>query len=89
MQPLNDSGYSIVEFGDPDLFMDCSIEGKPQNCLFMPTSIRDESKTNPAVWIIPAGIEAHYKLVSLITFCTALLATRSVLFKAIFPNGLL
>ncbi|KAF5935795.1 hypothetical protein HYC85_026924 [Camellia sinensis] len=45
--PLGEHRFSRVEFGKPDIFIRCNIEGKShdQGCLFMPTGTSDESQT--------------------------------------------
>lgn len=86
MQPLDESGYSQVEFGDPDLFLRCCIEGKLQNqsCLFIPTSENAERKTGRAVWRIPSGIKSHGGFVSVVTFVSAFISTILIVLTSFF-----
>lgn len=86
MQPLDESGYSQVEFGDPDLFLHCCIEGKLQNqsCLFIPTSENAERKTGRAVWRIPSGIKSHGGFVSVVTFVSAFISTILIVLTSFF-----
>ncbi|XP_044466949.1 phosphatidylinositol-glycan biosynthesis class X protein isoform X2 [Mangifera indica] len=89
-QPLAETGYSKVEFGSPDLFICCCIEGKPQNksCLFISTTGHTESKTEAAVWKIPSGIKAHTEVVSVVTFISAVLSTLAIVWASIFCSDI-
>lgn len=76
-QPLNESGYSIVEFGAPDMLLRCSRKEKVENnnCLFR-LKIDDANLYDAGlVWRIPSGRKAHSELVSAVTFLIALLST--------------
>lgn len=82
-------GYSKVVFGIPDLFLRCkSHEPSPaQSCLL--TRITGDPLLDLVVWLIPAGIKAHARLVSLVTFASALLSAISIIFvslKQSFPR---
>ncbi|XP_006445799.2 phosphatidylinositol-glycan biosynthesis class X protein [Citrus clementina] len=85
-QPLDESGYSQVELGDPDLFLRCCIEGKLQNqsCLFISTSENAERKTGRAVWRIPSGIKSHGGFVSVVTFVSAFISTILIVLTSFF-----
>lgn len=77
LQPLNESGYSTVEFGAPDMLVRCSTKEKVENsnCIFR----LENDDANPydagIVWRIPSGRKAHADLVSAVTFSAALLST--------------
>ncbi|CAI8619232.1 unnamed protein product [Vicia faba] len=80
-QPLNESGYSIVEFSAPDTLLRCRMkeELENSNCLFK--LINDDANLYDAalVWRIPSGKMAHSHLVSIVTFLTAFLSTLVVM----------
>ncbi|CAK7356086.1 unnamed protein product [Dovyalis caffra] len=84
--PLDDSGYSKVEFGEPDLFLSCSMEGNGDNesCLLMPTNDRTGSRAGDVVWRIPSGIRAHTAIVSAVTFLAASISTILIVVTSIF-----
>ncbi|XVF13662.1 hypothetical protein REPUB_Repub08aG0227200 [Reevesia pubescens] len=88
-QPLDDSGYSIVEIGEPDALMSCSIEEKQhiQSCLFMSPNVSAKSGIAAVAWRIPSGMKAHAGVVSVVTFVTAFLATLSIVLTSIFCSG--
>ncbi|KAG8476030.1 hypothetical protein CXB51_032831 [Gossypium anomalum] len=89
-QPLDESGYSIVEIGEPDMLMRCSVEGKQhkQSCLFVsPSNEKAKSTSATVAWKIPAGMKAHAGSVSVITFVTALLSTLSIVYASMFWSG--
>lgn len=77
LQPLNESGYSTVKFGAPDILLRCSTKENVKNhsCFFK--IINDDANLNGAdiVWKIPSGRKAHTELVSVFTFISALLST--------------
>lgn len=77
LQPLNESGYSIVEFGAPDMFMRCSTKEKVENpnCLFNLKNGDANLHHAGIVWRMPSGRKAHSDLVSAITFVAALFST--------------
>lgn len=85
LQPLDETGYSQVEFGDPDLFMRCWTEGKLQNqsYLLISTSKHAQAKTVHVVWRIPCGIKAHAGVVSIVTFFSAFLSTILIVLTSI------
>lgn len=88
LQPVDESGYSRVKFGAPDLFVRCSIEGKSHNqsILFTLTSGSDDAEleSGEIVWRIPAGIKTHAGVVSSVTFISALLSTLFIVLTCIF-----
>ncbi|XP_034901764.1 uncharacterized protein [Populus alba] len=84
--PLDDSGYSRVEFGEPDLFPRCSMEGNGDNgsCLLMPTHGMVGPRTADVAWRIPSGIRAHAGIVSAVTFLAASTSTLLIVLASIF-----
>uniref|UniRef100_A0A1J3GXE2 Phosphatidylinositol-glycan biosynthesis class X protein n=1 Tax=Noccaea caerulescens TaxID=107243 RepID=A0A1J3GXE2_NOCCA len=91
-QPLEESGYSRVEFGEPDLFL-CSShvpnqEQEQRTCMVL--SIGGSSKTGEEnrslVWEIPAGIRDHTEYVSAFTFAAAVLSAFSILAASVFSS---
>ncbi|XWS49283.1 hypothetical protein CRYUN_Cryun13aG0150600 [Craigia yunnanensis] len=89
-QPLNESGYSIVEIGEPDILMSCSMEGKEhkQSCLFMSPNDSAKSRIAVVAWRIPSGIKAHTRFVSIVTFVTALFSTLLIVLASILCSGI-
>lgn len=75
-QPLNETGYSEVRFGAPDLFLRCSAERETHNrsCLYTIENIENESRYGTIVWKIPSGVKAHAGVVYVFTFVSASLA---------------
>ncbi|XP_011070311.1 phosphatidylinositol-glycan biosynthesis class X protein isoform X2 [Sesamum indicum] len=69
-------GFSRVEFGQPDLFMCCSLEvnGFKRSCAYLPTNNISDYKASPLAWEIPCGIREHAGVVSAITYCFALVS---------------
>ncbi|XP_012573842.1 uncharacterized protein [Cicer arietinum] len=65
-QPLNESGYSIVEFGAPDMLLRCRTKEKVENnhCLFKLKNDDANLYDAAVVWRIPSGRKAHSDLVS-------------------------
>ncbi|KAK8657972.1 hypothetical protein V6N13_036188 [Hibiscus sabdariffa] len=88
-QPLDESGYSIIEIGEPDILTRCSMEGKQhkQSCLFMSSNESGKSRTRTVEWKIPAGMKAHAGFVSVVTFITASLSTVSIVYASMFWSG--
>ncbi|WJX87805.1 hypothetical protein P8452_69958 [Trifolium repens] len=80
-QPLNESGYSIVEFGAPDMLLRCSTKEKAENsnCLFKLKNDDANLSNVGLVWRIPSGKKAHSDLVSTVTFLIAFLSTLVIL----------
>ncbi|KAF8118534.1 hypothetical protein N665_0004s0019 [Sinapis alba] len=87
-QPIGESGYSRVEFGEPDLFL-CSRhapnQGQEQRCLVLSIG-RSKSETRSVVWEIPAGIRSHTEYVSVITFVAAVLTALSILVASVLSS---
>ncbi|KAJ6342149.1 hypothetical protein OIU78_010142 [Salix suchowensis] len=67
--PLDDSGYSKVKFGEPDLFLSCSMEGNGENesCLLVPTNDMAGPRAADVVWRIPSGTRTHTGIVSAVS----------------------
>ncbi|GFQ06781.1 phosphatidylinositol-glycan biosynthesis class x protein, partial [Phtheirospermum japonicum] len=64
-------GFSRVEFGQPDLFICCDLDGNVPNrsCLFMPIDhIVPDNKASAVIWDIPCGNKEHAGVVSAVTF---------------------
>ncbi|KAK2354788.1 hypothetical protein P8452_75078 [Trifolium repens] len=80
-QPLNESGYSIVEFGAPDMLLRCSTKemAENSNCLFKLKNDDANLSNVGLVWRIPSGKKAHSDLVSTVTFLIAFLSTLVIL----------
>ncbi|KAJ9145641.1 hypothetical protein P3X46_028003 [Hevea brasiliensis] len=89
-QPLGESGYSMVEFGTPDLFVRCCMEGNlnNQSCLFAPSSDSVETKTSAVVWRIPSGTKIHTGIVSVITFVAAFISTLVIVLTSMFYSDI-
>ncbi|XWS49531.1 hypothetical protein CRYUN_Cryun12cG0011000 [Craigia yunnanensis] len=89
-QPLDESGYSIVEIGEPDVLMSCSMEGKQHNqsCLFMSSNDSAKFRIGAVAWRIPSGMKAHTGFVSVVTFVIAFLSTLSIVVTSIFCLGI-
>ncbi|CAE6215165.1 unnamed protein product [Arabidopsis arenosa] len=85
-QPLDDSGYSRVEFGEPDLFL-CSSHVQNQRheqrrCLVLSIG-RLKTESRSVFWDIPAGIRGHTEYVSALTFAAAVLSAFSILVASV------
>ncbi|KAJ0240624.1 Phosphatidylinositol-glycan biosynthesis class X-like protein [Hirschfeldia incana] len=88
-QPIGESGYSRVEFGEPDLFL-CSRlvpneEHEQRRCLVLSIG-RSKTETSSVVWEIPAGIRSHTEYVSVITFVAAVLSALSILVASVLSS---
>jgi GPI mannosyltransferase 1 subunit X len=81
LQPLNESGYSIVEFGAPNMLLRCNTKEKVKNsnCLFKLKNDDANMYDAGLVWRIPSGKKAHSELVSAITYLIAFLSTLVIL----------
>lgn len=90
MQPLDDCGYSKVEFGAPDVFMRCSMEGNldNQSCLFMLSNNSAKSKTGAIEWRVPSGIRSHAGIVSAVTFATASISTLLIVLTSLSHSNI-
>ncbi|XP_010481403.1 PREDICTED: phosphatidylinositol-glycan biosynthesis class X protein-like isoform X1 [Camelina sativa] len=82
-QPLDDSGYSRVEFGEPDLFLCSSHEQR--RCLVLSIG-RSKTETRSVFWDIPAGIRGHTEYVSALTFAAAVLSAISILVASVLSS---
>ncbi|KAL2518329.1 hypothetical protein Adt_14576 [Abeliophyllum distichum] len=82
-------GFSKVEFGQPDLFMRCSFEGKAINgsCLFMPINDGVNYTASRVVWEVPCGIEEHAGIVSAVTFLSAIVSALLIVSTSIYHSG--
>ncbi|CAG7873106.1 unnamed protein product [Brassica rapa] len=88
-QPIGESGYSRVEFGEPDLFL-CSRhvpdqEHEQRRCLVLSVG-RSKTQTRSVVWEIPAGIRSHTEYVSVVTFVAAVLSAFSILVASVLSS---
>lgn len=88
-QPLNDSGYSTVEFGAPDMFVRCSTKENVENhhCFFQLENDNGNVSCARIAWRIPSGIKAHADLVSAVTFITALLSTLAIVVASLYYSN--
>lgn len=86
MQPLDRSGYAVVEMGLPDIFMRCITREKPQanNCVSITRVEIVDTNTTPVAWRVPSGNKEHSGLVSAATFTSALLSTLFIFISAIY-----
>ncbi|MED6222113.1 hypothetical protein PIB30_061303 [Stylosanthes scabra] len=85
-QPLNESGYSMVELGTPDMLLRCSAKEKSKNqsCFFKLTNNNaDVTYESDVLWRIPSGKKAHSDLVFAITFSAALLSTLVIVLSSL------
>ncbi|KAF8027169.1 hypothetical protein BT93_E0169 [Corymbia citriodora subsp. variegata] len=90
-QALDGSGYSVVQFGEPDVFARCSMEkwSSNQSHLFVLTSNGAAvSYKNPIVWKIPSGIETHAGFVSVVTFLSASLSALVIIVASVFHSNI-
>ncbi|KAI9111975.1 hypothetical protein K1719_017665 [Acacia pycnantha] len=89
-QPLNESGYSTVRFGNPDVIVRCSTKEnvKNQRCFFKATSDDTDMNGDDIVWRIPCGRKAHAQLVSTFTFMAALLSTLVIVCTSLCHSNL-
>ncbi|CAN6875527.1 unnamed protein product [Brassica oleracea] len=88
-QPIGESGYSRVEFGEPDLFL-CSRhvpnqEHEQRRCLVLSVG-RSKTQTRSVFWEIPAGIRSHTEYVSVVTFVAAVLSAFSILVASVLSS---
>ncbi|XP_015897554.3 uncharacterized protein LOC107431188 [Ziziphus jujuba] len=98
--PLSESGYWDVKFGEPDLFMRCSVEGKAHNqnsvegkshnqcCLYMIKNDDDQVQHGTILWKIPSGIKAHAGVVYVFTFVSAFLSSLLIVLTSIFYTNI-
>ncbi|CAH2046154.1 unnamed protein product [Thlaspi arvense] len=85
-QSLEESGYSRVEFGEPDLFL-CSShvpnQGHEERRCSVLSIGGSKTETRSVVWEIPAGIKNHTEYVSVLTFVAAVLSAFSILVASV------
>ncbi|GAB2296408.1 hypothetical protein Dimus_030528 [Dionaea muscipula] len=73
---LEEGGYSRIEFGAPDLLLRCGVEGRQysRNCSLTFITGSSDLGSDAIVWSVPAGIEAHGTVVSVVTFASVILS---------------
>ncbi|KAL8053414.1 hypothetical protein ABFS82_05G070300 [Erythranthe guttata] len=78
--------FSRVEFGQPDIFMCCNLEGDvhKRRCVSMPDNNILDREASPVMWEIPCGIKKHAEFVSAVTFGFAVLASSIIVLTSIF-----
>jgi len=82
MQPLNAHGYAQVIIGKPDLFLRCRPKDlQTESCSWAVGYLN--SGTNNVMWRIPCGDEALARIVSSVTFVSALICSLLIVFSAI------
>ncbi|PWA51066.1 Glycosylphosphatidylinositol-mannosyltransferase I, PIG-X/PBN1 [Artemisia annua] len=86
--PLGKHGYTKVEFGSPDLFVRCIVEGDSHNqsCLFSSANDGVRSSSAAIFWEVPSGIVKHTKVVSVLTFISAVVGALSILAACVFHS---
>lgn len=74
--PLGEQGYSRVEFGSPDLFTRCIVQGNlhNQSCLFVSSDNSAKSNSGAVLWEVPCGIKEQARVVSVVTFVSAIVS---------------
>jgi len=89
LQSLNESGYSAVEFGAPDMLVRCSTKEKVENryCFFKLEKGDANVYDSRIVWKIPSGIKTHANLVSTVTFTVALLSTLAIVAASLYYSN--
>ncbi|XP_068640475.1 uncharacterized protein [Aristolochia californica] len=86
--PLDGSGYSRVELGALITFIHCKEKESQHNCFWMSTAQDEESITSAGIiWQIPCGDGAHTRVVSTITFVSALVSVFSIILTALFYSS--
>lgn len=88
LQPLGKHGYTKVEFGSPDLFVRCIVEGDSynQSCIFSSANDGIRSSSAAIFWEVPSGIVKHTKVVSVLTFISAVVGALSILAACVFHS---
>ncbi|CAN8267253.1 unnamed protein product [Cochlearia groenlandica] len=88
-QPVEESGYSRVEFGEPDLFLCSSYvpnqKHEQRRCLVLSIG-GSKTETRSVVWDIPAGIKNHTDYVSVFTFVAAVLSAFSIVVASVLSS---
>ncbi|KAL1335974.1 hypothetical protein HN51_030400 [Arachis hypogaea] len=85
-QPLNESGYSTVELGMPDILVRCSTKERSENQNYffkLTNNDADVMYEADVLWRIPSGKKAHSNLVFVITFSVALLSTLVIFLSSL------
>ncbi|RYQ82428.1 hypothetical protein Ahy_B10g101019 isoform G [Arachis hypogaea] len=85
-QPLNESGYSTVELGMPDILVRCSTKERSENQNYffkLTNNDADVMYEADVLWRIPSGKKAHSNLVFVITFSIALLSTLVIFLSSL------
>ncbi|XP_010530017.1 PREDICTED: phosphatidylinositol-glycan biosynthesis class X protein [Tarenaya hassleriana] len=86
-QPLEESGYSRIEFGDPDVLVcrgqDTNRRSRQTRCLVLSVG---RSEIGSVVWEIPAGIRYHTEIVSVVTFAAAVLSAIAIVMASAFSS---
>ncbi|XP_076936736.1 uncharacterized protein LOC143604010 [Bidens hawaiensis] len=84
--PLGNHGYTRVELASPDLFVHCIVKGDPlnQSCIFSSTNEGVRSSSPVIVWEVPSGIVEHTKIVSVVTFISAVLGALSIFIACVY-----
>lgn len=81
--PLDASGYAMVEFGSPGLFLRYRRKKThSDSCLWVLKNL-DAAPLEKAAWRIPCGDESHIGFVSSITFLSALVCSMSIVLAAL------
>ncbi|CAJ1973095.1 unnamed protein product [Sphenostylis stenocarpa] len=88
-QSLNESGYSTVEFGAPDMLARCNTKEKVENpyCFFKLEKDGVNLYGPRIVWRIPSGIKTHANLVSAFTFIAASLSTLAIVVSSLYYSN--
>lgn len=88
--PLGENGFSIVEFGQPELFTHCTVEGKSHNqsCIFIATDSTDKSGSDGVVWEVPCGKREHTEAVSYVTFISATVSALLIILTSIYHSNI-
>ncbi|XP_048230571.1 phosphatidylinositol-glycan biosynthesis class X protein isoform X2 [Ricinus communis] len=88
--PSGESGYFEIEFGAPDLLMNCKMEGNlsNQSCLFTPNIVCIESNTGTILWRVPSGTRTHAGIVSVVTFFTAVVSTLVIVVASFLSSDI-
>lgn len=87
-QPLG-YGFSRVEFGLPDVVFSCRNEGNlhDKSCLLGLTDQGVKDEDGNIVWEVPCGNKEHEKIVSFVTFISAILSALLIVWTSVSsPN---
>ncbi|KVH88742.1 phosphatidylinositol-glycan biosynthesis class X protein [Cynara cardunculus var. scolymus] len=88
--PLGEHGYTKAEFGSPDLFVRCIVEGDAHNqsCIFPSTNDGVRSTDAATIWEVPSGIVKHTKVVSMLTFVSAVASAFSIFMACVYHSDI-